>query len=364
VRLVDSKGRRWGQPAELNVYPSSSWRPGELVMGVARLAVDPTLPPGEYGLEVGVTSGAGPVRLAESGPWGQQGQAEALGGSVRLVSRSTPLAPDALPVQSVRDERLDGVRFLGAALDRDAPRPGERVRLSLFWQNAALRLPDHEVSLVLRDGRTVLHEWRGAPVDGTYPMSSWKPSEIVRDTWDLIVPATLPGGALELAVGLAGPSERPERYVGLSTFSVQPVARLMDEPNVRMRQEARFGDLARLVGFDLRNRRVRPGENADLTLVWQALAETRDNYRVTLYLLGDGDRVIAQVEEEPAGGKRPTAGWTVGEYVEDGHRLRIPRDAPRGRLRIAVGLVDEDGRPLLDNAGAAQVVLQTELVTE
>ena len=364
VRLVDSKGRRWGQPAEANVYPSSSWRPGELVVGVTRLDVDPTLPPGEYGLEVGIAGGAGAVRLAESGPWGQQGQPEALGGSVRLVSRSTPLSPDALPLESVRDERLDGVRFLGAALDREAPKPGERVRLSLFWQSAAARLPEHEVSLILRDGRSVLHEWRGVPVDGTYPTTRWKPSEVVRDTWDLTVPATLPGGPLELAVGLAAPTERPERYVGLSTFAVQPVARLMDEPSVRTRQEARFGDVARLVGFDLRNRRVRPGDTADLTLVWQCLAETRDNYAVTLYVLGEDDRVLAQLEEEPAGGKRPTAGWTVGEYVEDGHRLRVPRDAPRGRLKLAVGLVDEDGRRLLDGTGAERVVLQTELVTE
>jgi hypothetical protein len=195
-------------------------------------------------------------------------------------------------------------------------------------------------------------------------MSGWKPSEIVRDTWDLVMPATLPAGSLELAVGLATPVERPERYVSLSTFAVESIARRMDEPSVRARQDARFGDIARLVGFDLRNRRVRPGENADLTLIWQAMAETRANYAVTLTLLGDGDRVIAQVDEEPAGGKRPTAGWTVGEYVEDGHRLRIPRDAPRGRLRLAVGLVDEDGRRLLDTTGAERVVLQTELVTE
>ena len=364
VRLVDSKGRAWGQTAESAVYPSSSWRPGELVVGIARLTVDPTLPPGDYGLEVGVTNGSSPARLVTSGTWGQQGQPDALGGSVRLVSRSTPLPPDLLPVETVRDERLDGVRFLGATLDRDAPEPGERVRLSLFWQNAAVRLADQEVSLVLRDGGSVIHEWRGAPVDGTYPTSLWKPAEVVRDTWDLVVPATLPGGSLELAVGLARPAERPEQYVALTTLTVQPVARQLDEPSVKTRQDAQFGDVARLVGFDLKNRRVKPGDTADLTLVWQAMAETRDNYVVSISLLGEGDRPVARSDEEPAGGKRPTAGWAVGEYVDDGHRVRVPRDAPRGRLKIAVGLLDEEGRLLLDDSGAERVVLQTELVTE
>jgi len=364
VRLVDSKGRRWGGPAEVSVYPSSSWRPGELVVGLARLDVDPTLPPGEYGIDVGVTSGSASARLAESGAWGQRGQSAAHGGSVRLISRSTPLATYALPLPSVRNDMLDGVRFLGAVLNRDQPKPGERLTVSLFWQNAASRLADREVSLIMRDGRSVVHEWRGVPVDGTYPTSRWKPSEIVRDTWDLVLPATMPSGAIELAVGLAAPTEMPSQYLGLSSFTVQPVARTLTEPSIRTRQEARFGEVARLVGFDLRQRRVKPGDSADLTLIWQALAEGRDTLAVGLYLLDGDDRTVAQSEEEPAGGRRPTAGWTAGEFVEDAHELRVPRDVPRGRYRVAVGLVADDRRPLLDEHGQERVVLQTELAVE
>ena len=111
------------------------------------------------------------------------------------MSRSTPLAARSLGLKSPLDATFDGVRLLGATLDRDSARAGERVRLTLFWQNAAGRLDNREVSISAQDGSgATLREWRGAPVDGTYPTSAWKPSEIVRDTWDLVLPADLPAG--------------------------------------------------------------------------------------------------------------------------------------------------------------------------
>ena len=72
VRLVDARGRRWSQ-GESAVYPSSAWRPGERAVGVARIELDPTLPPGEYRLEGGFRAGSGQARLTEDGPWGSAG---------------------------------------------------------------------------------------------------------------------------------------------------------------------------------------------------------------------------------------------------------------------------------------------------
>ena len=133
---------------------------------------------GPYRLDVGFTLGSGQDRLAESGPWGVAGQAQAQGGPIRLVSRSAPLAPRSSSIKTPLDATFDGVRLLGASLDRDSLRAGERVRLGLFWQNAAGRLDERQVTIALRDAAgAVLCEWHGAPVDGTYPTTDWKPSE-------------------------------------------------------------------------------------------------------------------------------------------------------------------------------------------
>jgi hypothetical protein len=358
--LIDSRGRRWGQ-AETTVYPSSSWRPGEQAIGLARLDVDPTLPPGEYRLEVGVSAGSGQERLIADGDWGSAGLTAARGPVVRLVSRSTPLSPDGLPLDRRLDAPLDGARLIGVDFDREAIRAGERLRAGLYWQAGGAPGP-REVSIVARRDGQVVREWRGVPVDGTYPTSVWKPGETVRDTWDLVLPATLPAGTVELAAGLAAPSGMVSQYVTLGTLTMQSADRELGEPELRARLGSQFAGGAALVGFEYKGRRARTGDTVDLTLVWRTAGPIQDDQLVTVALLDEAGRVMAQQESEPAGGKRPTSGWTADEYVEDGWKFRLPRDLPRGRVRLAVSLVDTvSGKRLPTDAGTIWVDLPIEV---
>ncbi|MFN8524060.1 MAG: glycosyltransferase family 39 protein [Chloroflexota bacterium] len=363
ARLVDSRGRRWGQ-AEVNAYPSSSWRAGETVMGSTQIEVDPTAPPGTYGLELGFTAGAGLARLAEDGPWGARGATFARTGTIRLVSRSQPLNPEQLPISIRSTAEMAGVRLLGAAADRESPRPGERVRLSLFWQSASGGRPDLEVVLALRDAAgAVLREWRGRPVDGAYPTPEWKPGELVRDTWDLVIPP-LPGAA-ELAVGLAPPGAPSTQLTRLLALSSEPITRRSTPPAARAPLAASFGDRLGLVGFDPPPRRVRLGATIETRLVWRALVDGTDSYTISVQVIDSEDRVVAQHDAEPSNGRRPTAGWLAGEYVDDGHQLRIPREIPRGRYSLAVVVYrPEDGQRLVTTDGADRLTLPAELVIE
>lgn len=365
ARLLDSRGRPWAQ-GESAVYPSASWRPNELVLGVAGLDLDQTLPPGEYRLDLGFIAGPGLAALSEDGPWGRRGQTRARLGTVRLVSRSAPLDPASLPITHPVDASFEDARLLGVSLERDTARPGERVRLSLFWQSGGANLPDREARIELWEpsGR-VIQSWAGRPVDGTYPTSSWKPREIVRDTWDLLVPATIAPGTVDLAAGLVAPDKADLRVARIASLAVQPLTRRLEPPNARSPQEARFGNLARLVGFDLRDRRIKPGESLDLTLHWQAIADGPEGLAVSVQLVGAGGQVVLQQEAEPAAGRRPTAGWLAGEYVEDGRRIRVGRDVPRGRYGLLVGLVPaEDGDGSRAPPIAERVALNVEVVVE
>jgi hypothetical protein len=219
---------------------------------------------------------------------------------------------------------------------------------------------------VVRDASGgVLLERRGVPVDGTYSTDAWKPREIVRDTWDLVIPARTASGSFDLAVGVAAPGQPIDPYVSLIRVNVQPISRDFGEPDVRTRQEAQFGALARLVGFKLKDRRLKPGENLELDLIWRALAETPASHLISVQLRSADRRVIASQEVEPAGGKRPTTGWLTGELVEDGHRLRISRDTPPGRYQVSVAVVrSEDGRRLTEQSGTDRLILSTEVVIE
>jgi hypothetical protein len=365
VRLIDSQGRRWGE-AETAIYPSSSWRQGERIVGVARLDVDPTLPPGEYRLEGGFSAGSSQARLVEDGAWGSAGLAQARGPAVRLVSRSTPLPPESLPIDRRLDATFDGVRLIGVDLDRELARAGERLRLGLFWQSVGGAPGPVDVSLVVRRrGGEVLREWRGPPVDGTYEMSAWKQGEIVRDTWDLVLPATLPAGDVELAVGLADGPGAVSKYVSLAILTIDGADRELEEPELRARVGATFLSGAELVGLDYKSRRVRAGDNADLTLVWRAGRPIQADQVVAVAVLDEAGQVRSQQAGEPAGGKRPTSGWEADEYVEDGWRVRVPRDLPPGTVRLAVSLVDPVTNSRVPTAdGSAWVDLPLEVRSE
>jgi hypothetical protein len=236
---------------------------------------------------------------------------------------------------------FDGATLLGVDLDRESARAGERLRVSLYWERTGAAGGAREVTLIARRGDSgALHEWRGVPVDGTYPTTSWKPGEIVRDTWDLVLPATLSAGELDLAVGLASVGQPAARHVSIGTVAVQAADRVVKEPEVRARLDARFVNGAELVGLDYKGRRARAGETVDLTLVWRAARPISADQLVTVALVDNAGQIHAQQESEPAGGKRPTSGWTSDEYVEDGWKVRLPRDLPRGTARLAVSLVD------------------------
>jgi hypothetical protein len=285
---------------------------------------------------------------------------------VRLVSRSTPLSPESLPLDRRLDAALDGAKLLGVDFDRETARAGERVRVSLFWERSGMPSRSREVSLIVRrPGGAALREWRGIPVDGTYALPDWKPGEIVRDTWDLVLPASLPAGEIEVAVELASGGQPAAQHLSIGKLSVQKADRELSEPDIRTRLDAAFTSGAELLGLDYKVRRVRAGDTVDLTLVWRALGPIRDDQIVTLALLDEAGRIHAQQDSEPAGGKRPTSGWTVDEYVEDGWKLRLPRDLPRGRLRLAVSLVDPvANRRLATTDGSTWVTLPIEVGSE
>ncbi|MBA2447058.1 MAG: hypothetical protein H0V51_03430, partial [Chloroflexi bacterium] len=156
----------------------------------------------------------------------------------------------------------------------------------------------------------------------------------------------------------------PERYETLAQLNLRPIARQFTQPSIRTLEEARFGELARLVGYELKDRRLKPGDSLELRLVWQALAETLEGYTVSVQLQAPDGRTVARHDAAPSNGRRPTTGWLAGEFVEDEHRMQIPRQTERGRYRLAVGVYQSESRePLLD-ANGGQVVLGTEVVVE
>jgi hypothetical protein len=93
-------------------------------------------------------------------------------------------------------------RLLGYGLEPREPHVGEVVALSYYWQ--ALRPPTEDLTVFVhfvRGGRIGLEQDHG-PLHGRYPTSQWKEGELVRESYRVRLPETLPPGEYDVWIGL------------------------------------------------------------------------------------------------------------------------------------------------------------------
>ncbi len=238
---------------------------------------------------------------------------------------------------------------LGSNLQTTTARPGERLYLTLFWQNTASSLSDTDVTLTLND--TPLYV--GAPVHDTYPTSEWADGEIVVDRYDLYLPRDISPGnqALEL--------ELNHLAFDLGTVTVQAINRNMDVPPISHPLTATLGEQIQLLGYDISAETVTPGDTLILTLYWQALTEMEETYTVFTHILAPDGSTTGQRDSHPVNGTYPTSQWMTGEVVSDVYEIPIRADAAPGAHRLKVGMyVAETGDRLPTGTPDDAIVLQ------
>ena len=231
--LVDEKGRVVGstvEPQGATVwYPTSRWRPGEVV----RIKVDTlswwTGDRKQYSVALGVLEGTDTwdvsrrlkPRVVES-RWQTPMPAE--GTLLQLITfRNTWEGPR--PV--LRERRFtvpeiahpmeatlgDQVRFLGYDLSAPPYKRGGTLHLTLYWQ-AMTRMEDSYtvfVHLLNKDGM-MGGQWDSLPGKGLLPTSSWLVGEVVTDEYEVPIKVGAPPGEYVIEVGMynASTGERLE----------------------------------------------------------------------------------------------------------------------------------------------------------
>ncbi len=97
----------------------------------------------------------------------------------------------------------DEIKLLGYDLDRTAVRPGETVRLTLYWQ--ALNQPSHSYTVFTHalDATGVLHGQKDSvPRGGELPTDRWLPGEVIADAYDIAIAPDAPAGKYQFEVGM------------------------------------------------------------------------------------------------------------------------------------------------------------------
>ena len=82
-------------------------------------------------------------------------------------------------------------------------RPGQALRLQLYWQALEPLTEDYTVFVHLLNGAgQLVTQQDNPPVRGTQPTSTWEPGAVVVDPYDLLVPKGAPPGEYTVAAGL------------------------------------------------------------------------------------------------------------------------------------------------------------------
>jgi len=226
LKLLNASYRVWGETQGLGQGRwalTSSWPPGQIIKDARQVEVYAGTPPGEYWLEIALFS---PYQRAELVPSGIE---HAVIGPIQVERGLSEV--DALTYDYLSQAVLgEAIRLVGYNLNREG-HAGAPLSLVLFWQCQSPVQKNYTVFTHVLDEAG--HLWAGKdnqPVDGFYPTTQWTAGEIIRDPYDIPLPADMPEGMYNIVVGLydAETGERLLRADGAGDHISLGLVRVID----------------------------------------------------------------------------------------------------------------------------------------
>jgi hypothetical protein len=331
VQVHDAAGNIWGQADSQHPgrQPASRWRTDQYARDEHSISVLPGAPPGEYGLFVGVYQVDGPALSVLDDARAPRGQLYRLGTlTVTPGARRLTRPPD---VEAAPSHTLGPLALWLAGLGAEQAAPGEEAALTIYWQARGAARPDvrARLELVGPNGET-LSVMEAAPAHTGYATSAWRAGEVVRGVYRLRVPANAPAGPATVRVSVVdaggvvvgGP-------VAVAALDLSAPARTFAAPEMGRRVDTLLGGGVTLLGYS-----PAPDGSA-ITLYWQTTRLLDVSYAGFVHALGVDGNLLAQADQVPAQGRRPTPGWLPGEIVADEYVLKLTDAAA-----LRVGLYD------------------------
>jgi hypothetical protein len=249
--------------------------------------------------------------------------------------------------------------LLGYDLSREVIRPGEEIRVTLYWKALSETDVNYVVFVQLfgREGAKV-GQRDTYPGLGHYPTSFWHPEQVIVDEVKIpIEPEAIAPSRIRLDIGLY---ERGGGRLQVVDTTGQAISRptagwlkLAPDEDVIPPSEAtdyRLGHAVLLNGFDL----DKASDELKLSLHWTCLSEMEQDYTVFVHLLAPDSSLAAQHDGTPVEGHYSTRLWAPGEEIID-KRTISTEGLPSGvyQLRVGMYLLESGDRlPVVDSSGA------------
>ena len=258
------------------------------------------------------------------------------------------------------------MRLLGYDLGVDAAQPGQALRLTLYWQS--LIAMDRNWSLfvhVVDESGVIVAQRDRYPGQGALATTLLQPGQTWAEAYVIPIPeaayapaaATLEVGLYDLADGARAPLTTGAESLALAPVTVRarPALSFPGLGEIPNPFGQNFDNQIELIGYDMDQRSLRPGETLRVTLYWRALRPVTVNYSVFAHVRGQGETLWGGQDGWPLHGDAPTSTWRVGEVIRDPYEVVVKPDTPPGQYDVEVGLYDaagvrlqalaDDGRP-------------------
>jgi hypothetical protein len=329
VHVLDAQDHTLAVADQVIGFPVQQWRIGQEFVTWHTLHLPTGLVPGRYRITAGVYRKETLVRE----PAVLDGQPVATV-EVGELSVTVPV-PGPLDVARTIDRALDPALVLaGYDLPSGHVAAGSTLSLTLVWKLTHPIPDDRDAAVILRSPNgDAISAWTGKIGSPDYPTSRWQSGVLVRQIIDLPVSAIAQGTAtLGVSVGSAS--------IELARLTIEAPSHQFTPPHPRYPLDVQFTPVGSLIGADLPDRAFHPGELVPITLYWKSAGTAPISYTVFVHLLDARNHVIAQRDEPPVHGTRPTTGWVANEYITDPHQIPLDPAVPPGTYTIEVGLYD------------------------
>jgi hypothetical protein len=365
-RLLDSQGhtvvQRDSEPAS-GFSPSSTWTPGQAVVDRYGMLIPTFLPPGDYRIEILVfDKNSGQVCTFLHGKTFVPGTALPLA-TVQVLD-APPSSPidDPLPSHP-RNVSFGALTLQGYDLDPGPYRPGDTLALRLYWHVAKpINTNVVATARLLGNPGKVIEEQRSELGPAGFPPSQWQPGRTIATYVDVPIPPDVLSGSYRLSLTLDGLGPEAKTDADFSPIRVVARPRHFSIPAIPHPLRASFGGEINLLGYGVAPALTGPaerGKQIQLTLFWQDVRSTRNDYKVFTHVVGPDGKIYGQDDSVPLDGQAPTTSWVPGEVLTDRYDVSVRPNAPDGRYTLIVGFYDPlSGRrlPLSDHSGDSLIV--------
>lgn len=93
-----------------------------------------------------------------------------------------------------------------------------------------------------------------------------------------------------------------------------------------------FGDKIKLLGYEMAASEARSNTEASVTLYWRCLREMKEDYGLSIQILGTNAQVYGTLQVHPGHGNFPTSVWEKGDTFRETYRVPVVQDVPTPSL--------------------------------